>query len=120
MSDEQVNGQGNPRLRLRLRLRLRRPDRSQVQMVVQCPDDLIPAGHRARVVWDVSGRLDLSAFAAPVKAVAGGPGRGATDPRLLFALWRLYAYTRGVGSARELARLCEHHAAYRWLCGGVT
>jgi hypothetical protein len=24
-----------------------------------------------------------------------------------------------VGSARALERLCSHHAAYRWLCGGV-
>src|SRR5436190_1859096 len=39
MSDEQVNGRANPRVRLR------RPDRSQVTMVVQCPDDLIPAAH---------------------------------------------------------------------------
>ena len=29
------------------------------------------------------------------------------------------AATRGVGSARELARLCGEHDAYRWLCGGV-
>ena len=34
------------------------------------------------------------------------------------ALW-LYAATQGVGSARELERLCEYHEAYRWLCGGV-
>ena len=34
-------------------------------------------------------------------------------------LW-LYATLRGVGSARELNRLCEHHAAYRWICGGVS
>jgi Transposase DDE domain/Transposase domain (DUF772) len=27
---------------------------------------------------------------------------------------------RGVGSARELDRLCEHHAAYMWICGGVS
>ena len=33
-------------------------------------------------------------------------------------MW-LYATLRGVGSARELARLCESHIAYRWLCGGV-
>src|SRR3546814_4664867 len=26
----------------------------------------------------------------------------------------------GVGSARALARLCEQHDAYRWLCGGVS
>jgi hypothetical protein len=34
-------------------------------------------------------------------------------------LW-LYASLEGVGSARELARLCERDAAYRWLCGGVA
>ena len=25
----------------------------------------------------------------------------------------------GIGSARALARLCEHHTIYRWICGGV-
>src|SRR6266702_4394451 len=40
-------------------------------------------------------------------------------PRLLLALW-LYATSQGVGSARALARLCESHDAYRWLCGGVS
>ena len=35
------------------------------------------------------------------------------------ALW-LYATLEGVGSARALARLCEEHDAYRWLCGGVA
>ncbi|MGH7101043.1 MAG: hypothetical protein ACREFJ_01500 [Acetobacteraceae bacterium] len=33
-------------------------------------------------------------------------------------MW-LYATLDGIGSARELARLCVQHAAYRWLCGGV-
>jgi hypothetical protein len=37
---------------------------------------------------------------------------------VLLALW-LYATLEGVGSARELARLCERDVAYRWLCGGV-
>jgi hypothetical protein len=46
-------------------------------------------------------------------------GRDATDPRLLIALW-LYAATRGVGSARELARLCVESKPYQWLCGGVS
>jgi len=31
------------------------------------------------------------------------------------ALW-LYATLEGVGSARALARLCEEHDAYRWIC----
>lgn len=34
------------------------------------------------------------------------------------SLW-LYATLEGVGSARALARLCDAHDAYRWLCGGV-
>jgi len=47
----------------------------------------------------------------------GGPGQAPADPRILLALW-LYATLRGVGSARELNRLCEQHVAYRWICGG--
>src|SRR5205823_2418055 len=100
-------------------VRLRSPDRAQVVMSVQCPDELIPAGHAARVIWDVTGRLDLSAFHEPIKAVEGRAGRDATDPRLLVALW-LYGATRGVGSARELGRLCQESKPYQWLCGGVT
>ena len=38
------------------------------------------------------------------------------DPR---GLW-VYATSDGVGSGREIARLVELHAAYRWLCGGVA
>jgi hypothetical protein len=26
---------------------------------------------------------------------------------------------QGIGSARELVRLCEEHIAFQWLCGGV-
>jgi transposase len=100
-------------------VRLRTPDRSQMAMELSCPEQLIPAEHPARVIWEVSGRLDLSSFYASIQARAGSVGRDATDPRLLAALW-LYACTRGVGSARELDRLCRESAACRWLCGGVT
>ncbi|MGI0129558.1 MAG: transposase [Thermoplasmata archaeon] len=41
------------------------------------------------------------------------------DPMLLIALW-LYGSVRGVGSARELARLCTESNPFRWLCGGVS
>lgn len=100
-------------------VRLRVPDRSQVAMTVESPDDLIPPGHQARAAWAVVAAMDLSAFHGPIKARAGVGGRDATGPRLLVARW-LYAAIRGVGSARELARLCLDGRAYRWLCGGVT
>jgi transposase len=61
----------------------------------------------------------LSELLQRIQAVEGGPGQAPADPRVLVALW-LYATLRGVGSARELNRLCQHHAAYRWICGGVS
>jgi transposase len=100
-------------------VRLRSPDRHQVTMLVQCPDDLVDADHPVRTIWAVVERLDLSAFHAPIKARAGVCGRDATDPRLLVSLW-LYACTDGVGSARELDRLCVDARPYQWLCGGVS
>jgi len=63
--------------------------------------------------------LDLSELEDRIKAREARPGHPATTPRLLLALW-LYATSDGVGSARALARLCESHDAYRWLCGGVS
>lgn len=100
-------------------VRLRLAEREQVVWQAQCIDDLLPPQHRARTVWAVVCTLELAAFHAPIKARQGGVGRDATDPRVLVALW-LYASLRGVGSARELARLCVDHRAYRWLCGGLT
>jgi len=99
-------------------VRLREPDRSQMEMIVQCPDDLIPPDHEARVIWQVCQSQDVSAFCQSIKAREGVAGRDATTPVLLMALW-LYAITRAVGSARELARLCKESNPYKWLCGGV-
>ncbi len=100
-------------------VRLRVPERRQMAMVVECPDDLVPAGHAVRMVMALVETLDLSRFSEPIKAREGVAGRDATDPRLLVALW-LYGCIRGIGSARELARRCEESAAFGWLCGGVT
>src|SRR5262245_33611328 len=100
-------------------VRLRRPERNQVAMVVQCPDDLVRADHPVRTVAAVVERLDVSKFCEPIKAREGEVGRDATDPRLLIALW-LYGCMRGIGSAREMARRCEESAPFRWLCGGVS
>src|ERR1700678_4835333 len=99
-------------------VRLRKPERRQLAMVVECADDLVRALHPVRTVMAVVEKLDVSGFGEPIRAREGIAGRDATDPRLLVALW-LYACTRGIGSARELARRCQDSAAFRWLCGGV-
>jgi transposase len=99
--------------------RLVTADRSQIELRALDLDSLIPRLHRARAVWAFVERLDLSRFYEPIKARGGVAGRSATDPKVLVALW-LYATSRGVGSARELERLCAEHNAYRWLRGGVT
>src|SRR5271169_473724 len=99
-------------------VRLRKPERRQLGMVVQCADDLVRALHPVRTVMAVVEKLDVSGFCEPIRAREGVAGRDATDPELLVSLW-LYACTRGIGSARELARRCEESAPFRWLCGGV-
>jgi len=106
-------------LEARAAVRLRTPERRQMAMVVQCPDDLVGAQHPVRLVMAGLDKLDLSRFCETIKAREGLAGRDATDPRLLVGLW-LYASMRGIGSARELARRCEESAPFRWLCGGVT
>ena len=62
--------------------------------------------------------LDLSPLYDKVLSREGEAGRPAADPAVLLSLW-LYATIEGVGSARELERLAQSDAAYRWLAGGV-
>ena len=98
--------------------RVLRPVRQQLQWVSLDMEKTLAQDHPARAIWDILENLDLSAFYASIKAVLDRPGRPATDPKVLLALW-LLAIVEEVGSARKLARLCEDHDAYRWLCGGV-
>jgi transposase len=93
--------------------------RTQMEWVERSLDDSLPEDHLARAIWAFVERLDLDAFYASIKAVIDGPGRPASDPKVLLALW-VYAIADGVGSARRLARLCEEHDAYRWMRGGVS
>jgi transposase len=98
--------------------RLRTPVRDQVEFRSAALDELLDPNHPARTVWEAVRGLDLELWLKEIRAVEGHVGRAAVDPRLLLALW-VYATLDGVASARELERLCEHHAAYRWLAGGV-
>lgn len=99
-------------------VRLRHPDRLQHVLEANCLDELLPPDHRVRHVWTFVEGLNLDELERRVKSRGSGAGAPATSPRVLLALW-LYACLDGVGSARELARLCEQHMAYRWLCGRV-
>ena len=99
-------------------VRVVRPVRNQAEMVIRDLDSNLPQDHPARSIWSLIEKLDLSAFYASIEAVSDGPGRSATDPRVLLALW-VYATIEGIGSARHLARLCEEHDTYRWLRGNV-
>jgi len=99
--------------------RLRPVQRQQVQMRCASLDQLLPPDHEARCMWAYVENLDLAPLLQTIKAVAGQPGRDANDPRVLYALW-LYATFKGVGSARELDRLCQEHLAYQWLCGSMS
>jgi transposase len=98
--------------------RLRRPDRRQMLLRPGSLDELLAEDHDARVVWHLVETWDLSQFLDTIRARGEAPGRAATDPKLLIALW-LYAATQGVAGGRELARLCEASDPYRWLCGTV-
>ena len=91
-------------------------DRRQTMLIQVDVENLISAVHKARAMWDLCGRLDLSAYEQRTKSVEGEAGRPAWNPRLLVSVW-LYAYSEGITSARELARRMESEPALQWLSG---
>jgi len=99
--------------------RLKRADRRQVVCLPHALDDLLTEDHEARIIWAYVEGLDLTPLHDAILAVEGHAGRSAADRKIFMALW-LYATLKGIGSARQLAELCEHHVAYRWICGGVS
>jgi len=96
--------------------RLASIDRRQILLRTVDVEKLIDDDHSARSIWELVGRLDLSRYHAQIESVEGRAGRDHTDPQLLISLW-LYAYSRGISSARELARQCEFEPGFQWLCG---
>ena len=94
-------------------------NRAQMRLVPMDLESLLPADHQARAVWTFVDRLDLGEFYERIRSREGRAGRPATDPQIFLALW-IYATVEGVGSAREIERLCQYHLAYQWICGGVN
>jgi len=77
---------------------------------------LVGEDHPARAIWTLIGHMDLSQFYQGIESSAEEGGRPAFDPQLLISLW-VYAYSQGIGSAREVARRCEYDPAFQWLTG---
>jgi transposase len=98
--------------------RVMSPQRDQVELRAVDLESLLAPDHPARTVWAFVQSMDLAPLYARIKSVGGRGGAPAIDPAILVALW-LWATVDGVGSAREVDRLCERDDAYRWICGGV-
>jgi transposase len=96
--------------------KLRQIDRAQTLLAHIYVDELVGPDHRARAIWELTGRLDLSGFSEGLKTRTGEVGRAAWDPRLLVSIW-VYAYSEGISSAREIERLMEWEPGLQWLGG---
>ncbi len=94
--------------------RVKPVDRSQMVLQTVDVEQLIEEDHPARAIWEFVGQLDLSPFYSSIEAVEGVAGRQAWDPRLLMSVW-IYAYSRGISSAREICRRCQYEPAFQWL-----
>ena len=95
---------------------IRYVNRQQMSWQAVDAERLISEEHPARAIWTLVGRLDLSPFYRAVESSVEEGGRPAFDPQLLISLW-VYAYSQGIGSAREVARRCEYDPAFQWLTG---
>src|SRR5688572_1973731 len=96
--------------------RLKGINRKQRIMRPMDIEELVAEDHPVRAIWELVGRMNLGEFYKEIEAVEGVAGRSAWDPQLMLSLW-IYAYSDGVGSAREVSRLCEYHPGYQWLTG---
>jgi transposase len=95
---------------------IRHVNRQQMSWRAVEVEKLIGEDHPARGIWALVGRLDLGRFYEDIESSAEEGGRPAFDPQLLISLW-VYAYSQGMGSAREVARRCEFDPAFQWLTG---
>lgn len=80
------------------------------------PDLVLPQDHPARVVDEFIESLGVDRLNARFEHT---PGEPAYDVRLLCKLW-IFAYTRGITSARKLARECIENLACQFLADGQT
>ena len=80
------------------------------------PDLVLPANHLARVVDEFVESLGVQRLNHRYEHT---PGEPADDVRLLCKIW-IFAYTRGITSARKLARECVENLAFQFLADGQS
>jgi transposase len=95
---------------------IRYVNRQQMSWRAVDVEHLIGEDHPARAIGALVGRLNRSPFYQAIESSPEEGGRPAFDPQLLISLW-IYAYSQGIGSAREVARRCEYDPAFQWLTG---
>lgn len=98
------------------RPKVERVDRRQLLLRTVDVEQLVPEDDPVRAIWDLSDRVNLDLFYKSIESQEGEAGREAIDPRLLICVW-VYAYSQGMSSAREVARLMEYHPGFQWLAG---
>jgi transposase len=92
-------------------------DREQAFLLPPDVRDWLEPGHLAWFVIDAVGELDLAAFYARYRQ--DGWGRPAYDPRVMVALI-LFAYAKGIRSARAIERRCVEDVAFRVVAGNLA
>jgi len=96
--------------------KLRTVDRQQTMMATICVEELISADHKARAIWRLVEKMDVSRFMEPLRTSQGCVGRPAWDPCLLISVW-VYAYSEGISSAREIEAMMQWEPGLQWLGG---
>lgn len=91
-------------------------DRSQLELRSFDLDSLIAEDHPARIIWELAGKWDLSAFEKECKTKEGEAGRPCWSAHVLVSVM-VYGYTLGVASARAIERMGSHEPGFRWLSG---
>jgi transposase len=87
-------------------------DRDQSFLMPPDVRDWLPEGHLAWFVLDSVSGMELGELYGAYRS--DGVGRRAYDPAMMVALL-LYAYARGVRSARKIERACEEDVAFRMI-----
>jgi transposase len=84
--------------------------RDQLHLLPPSLEDFVPAGHLARLIYEIVEGLDT----APIEGKYSDLGQHTYHPKILLKLL-FYGYATGVRSGRKIAARCESDTAYMYL-----